>query len=184
MSIEIICWRRLDTPGHDVCRLAQLATGWQVVGTAVFLHEGIPAQLAYQVTCDDAWITQHGQVHGWVGAQAVAFQVARHPDGRWTLNGAAVPNLAACYDLDLGFTPATNLLQLRRIALQVGQATNVPVAWLDLSTKRLDLLEQHYARRSETTYWYDAPRFAYTALLEVAPSGFVVHYPTLWQAEP
>ena len=44
----------------------------------------------------------------------------RSAAGVWTLDGAAVSGLEACVDLDLGFTPATNLLQIRRLALALG----------------------------------------------------------------
>jgi len=85
--------------------------------------------------------------------------------------------------LDLGFTPATNLSQLRRIALAEGQAADVPVAWLDVATGSLVALPQRYERRTASTYWYEAPSVGYADLLEVAPSGFVRRYPGLWEAE-
>lgn len=94
-----------------------------------------------------------------------------------------VPSVEGCSDLDLGFTPATNLLQLRRLALADGQAADVPVAWLDVSAGTLDLLSQRYERRTKGTYWYEAARFDYAALLEVDPSGFIQRYPELWEAE-
>jgi hypothetical protein len=92
--------------------------------------------------------------------------------------------VAGCVDLDLGFTPATNLLQLGRLALTEGQAADAPVAWLDVSAGTLEVLSQRYERRSATTYWYEAPGFGYAGLLEVAPTGFITRYPGLWEAEP
>jgi hypothetical protein len=87
-------------------------------------------------------------------------------------------------DLDLGFTPATNLQQLRRLALAEGQAAEAPVAWLDVLAGSLETVAQRYERRSATTYWYSAPRFDYQALLEVDAAGFIRLYPGLWEAEP
>jgi len=182
VTIAAVLWRRLDVPGHDACRLEQCAGGWRIEGTAVFAENGRPTQLAYQVTCDDGWRTLHGEVHGWAGSERVSFSVARAPDGVWRLNGAPVSGLEGCLDLDYGFTPATNLLQLRRAALAVGQAADVPVAWLDVSAATLDRLEQRYERRREATYWYEAPRFDYAALLELDPAGFVERYPGLWES--
>jgi hypothetical protein len=46
--------------------------------------------------------------------------------------------------MDLGFTPATNLLQLRRPALEPGQAAAAPAAWLDVSAGTLEELTQRY----------------------------------------
>jgi uncharacterized protein len=176
-------WRRLDTPGHDACRLEQRDGAWQLEGTAVFLHQGAPARLDYRVTSDLAWRSQRGEVRGWLGPQAVAIDVARTVGGTWTQGGAVVPGLERCLDLDYGFSPATNILQLRRCDLAVGQAADVPVAWLDpTGSGTLELLPQRYERRTATTTWYDAPSVPYAALLELAPSGFVRLYPGLWEA--
>jgi hypothetical protein len=179
-----ILWRRLDAPGHDACRLEESAAGWVLDGAAVFAEDHVPARLLSRLTFDRSWRTEHGEVRGWIGGRSVELEVAHTGEGAWTLNGAAVQGLRECVDLDLGFTPASNLAQLRRSALAVGQATDVPVAWLDPSAGTLDLLRQRYERRSETSYWYEAPRFDYAALLEVSPPGFIRRYPGLWEAEP
>src|SRR5687768_2176604 len=131
MTRAFALWRRLDTPGHDACTLDDTADGWQLEGTAVFLHEGTPARLTYTVVCDAAWRTSHGHLHGWLGGQSVDVTVVRTTAGVWTLNGKVVPGLESYVDLDLGFTPATNLQQLRRVALADGESADVTVAWLD-----------------------------------------------------
>jgi hypothetical protein len=181
--IASIIWRRLDTPGHDACRLEGSDTGWQLEGTAVFRHKGVPAQLAYRFACDLAWRTRQGRVHGWLGPQSIEFIIDRTTGGMWILNGATISGLGNCVDLDFGFTPATNLLQLRRLALAPGLAADLPVAWLDVSAGTLGVLNQRYERRTEVTYWYEAPKFDYAAMLEVTPAGFIHRYPGLWEAE-
>jgi len=179
-----ILWRRIDSPGHDACRLSRRSDGWQLDGTAVFREDGAPACLTYHVACDRSWRATRGEVRGWLGARGVSFSIVRSPAGVWTLNGNTISDVVGCVDLDLAVTPATNLSQLRRIALAEGQAADVPVAWLDAPAGTLSVLPQRYERRSPTTYWYEAPRFDYEALLEVGESGFVERYPGLWEAEP
>ena len=176
-------WRRLDAAGHDACRLVQQDDGWRLEGAAAFRHEGAPACLAYEVDCDGDWRTRLGVVHGWAGNCPLDFRIARTPEGIWTLNGQDVPHLQGAVDLDLNFTPATNLFQLRRIALQIGQAAEVPVAWLNATVGAMELLRQRYERRAARAYWYEAPRFGYSALLQVSAVGFVEKYPNLWEAE-
>lgn len=184
-----LLWRRLDQPGHDLCRLLRLhageSSGWQLEGAAVFRHSSARhAHLTYRVHCDERWQTQRGFVRGWIGDDLIDRELVRHRDTTWTCDGAAVPGLSACVDLDLGFSPATNLLSLRRLALGIGATADVSAAWLDEDCAGLEELVQRYERRSETTYWYSAPRFAYAALLTITPDGFVSDYPTLWRAEP
>jgi uncharacterized protein len=183
MNVASILWRRLDVPGHDACRLIQRHDGWDVEGTAVFRLDGAPARLDYRVGCDAAWRSRQGHVRGWIGGRSVEHVVARTEVGAWTLDGTGVDAVQHGIDLDFGFTPATNLFQLRRLALAPGQAGDAPAAWLDVSSGTLDLLVQRYECRSNTTYWYEAPRFGYAGLLETDLAGFVHHYPQLWRIE-
>ena len=176
-------WRRLDTPGHDACRLEQLPAGWQLEGTAVFLHEGAPSRLTYRVACDTTWATRHGHVHGWLGDQTVDWTSLRTRHGSWTLNGNAVPGLETFVDLDLSFTPATNLQQLQRVKLADGESADVPVTWLDPTAGTLSELPQRYERRGESAYWYESPSAGYSGLLELAANGFVRTYPGLWEMQ-
>ena len=182
MSDHLAFWRRLDGEGHDACRLMPLDDGWRLAGTAVFQETGRPpACLSYEVDCDGLWRTRRGSVRGWVGERLVDGQIVKAADGAWIFNGQQVPGLERCLDLDLGFTPATNLFQLRRVALAVGDAAEVPVAWLDAGADTLELLLQRYERRDEAAYWYEAQRFDYQALLWIEASGFVGDYPGLWR---
>ena len=183
MTTHLALWRRLDTRGHDACRLTAVADGWRLEGTAVYRLDREPATLQYRVACDGAWHTREGAVHGWVGGREIAVEVERRGEGQWYLNGVTHPGLEGCVDLDFGFTPATNALQLRRVALGVGASADVPVAWLDVPSGALSRLDQHYRCVAEDAYAYSAPRFGYRAVLEVASSGFVRRYPDLWEAE-
>ena len=177
-------WRRLDTPGYDAAWLEQSPTGWTLRGTAVFLHANGPACLTYEVTCAADWTTTRGSVRGSLGAAAVHYDVVRGITG-WTLNGQRVPDIDDIVDLDLGFTPATNFLQLSRIGLAVGASTAFDVAWLEGECTSGDLvrLPQRYERRTLDSYWYESPATGYAALLVVGCDGFTRQYPGLWDAE-
>ena len=179
MTEAMALWRRLEIPGHDACRLVQGERGWLLDGHNV--SRG-PAAIAYSVECDEQWRSQRGRISGWTAAGAVDVTIERDGD-LWLFNGAPVPGLDDCIDIDFGFTPATNFLQLRRIALQIGQSAEVPVVWFDLGETTLRRVDQRYDRRSKNTYWYESPSFSYAASLELATNGFVRRYPELWELE-
>ena len=181
MTLDEILWRRLDAPGHDSCRLSRNDAGWVLEGTAVFSENSIPAMLGYQVVANSMWCTIQAHIHGWLGEQDIDLRVTRTRDGNWMLDGTAVPGLEANFDLDLSFTPATNLLQLRRVSMPEGDVMDLPVAWLDVASATLTCLPQRYERRAATSYWYEAP--GYSGLLKVRASGFILQYPGLWEAE-
>jgi uncharacterized protein len=176
-------WRRLDTPGHDAAHVSRTADGWHLEGVAVFAHEHGPARLLYSVDCAPDWQTRRGGVTGWIGDQRIEVDVRRTDAGQWLLDGRVVDGLEACVDVDFGFTPATNFLQLRRVGLSVGDAADFPVAWMDVPDPSLTPLPQRYAKKSDTLYWYESPQGPYEAVLELAESGFVRDYPGLWVME-
>jgi hypothetical protein len=175
-------WVRLDVRGSDACELTPDGAGWRLFGTAEFEDPRGDARLAYAVSADSAWRTVGGTVQGTVGRSRVAVSIERGARGDWTLNGRSVPALRGIVDLDLGFTPATNLFPLRRLALRPGEGANAEAALLDEATWTLRRLRQRYERRGETGWWYESPDAEYAALLQVNPDGFVVDYPGLWRS--
>ena len=183
MTDAIAFWRRLDTPGHDACRLVQLDDGWALEGTAVCREVTGVAHLTYRAACDGQWRSRGGHVRGWIGERDVDVTITRESDGTWMQNGTAVPRVHACADLDFGFTPATNLFALRRLALSIGEAADAPAAWFDPSTRAVTILPQRYARRSKDAYWYESPTAGYAAELLVDATGFTRLYPDLWVME-
>ncbi len=136
--------------------------------------------VAYQVRVDARLETTRGALSGFLGDAMVRHEILRDENG-WRLNGVPVQGMEHLLDLDFGFTPATNVLQLMRMSLPLGGKAEVPVAWLDLDSVALTELPQTYERRGDAAYWYEAPTVPYRALLEIAPNGFVRSYPGLWR---
>lgn len=178
-----ILWRGLDPPGRDACRLSTSDSGHRLAGTAVFAPDGKPCHLRYEVECDAAWRTRAGRVEGWIGDESVEMAVVALPGARWEVNGVECAAVADCTDLDLGFTPATNLIALRRLNLWVGEEAEAPAAWIDFPTLEWKRLAQWYRRLSDEEYAYRSPDAGYAATLLVTPAGFVARYPGLWERE-
>jgi hypothetical protein len=53
MATVSVVWRRLDGPGHDVCRVDRHGSGWRLEGSAAFIADDLPAMLAYTLDCDN-----------------------------------------------------------------------------------------------------------------------------------
>jgi hypothetical protein len=179
---EFALWRRLDVPGHDAALLTRSDSGWSLRGAAIFKHRDGPACINYLVDVDASWRTERGRVQGFLAGRSLDHIINRQPDG-WHLDGVLIRGLEHLRDIDYGFTPATNLLQLRGIVTSPGQAVDLPVAWFDLDSATLTELPQRYERLSETTYYYQAPTVPYQGLLELSQNGFVKTYPQLWELE-
>src|SRR5574342_300703 len=115
MSYQTILWRRLDQPGHESARLWPQGSSWHVAGTAVFAYDLQPCRLDYELMCDADWHTRSGRVTGWVGDMTVELEITVDAAQRWQFNGKEILAVVGCLDLDLNFSPSTNLLPIRRL---------------------------------------------------------------------
>lgn len=149
----------------------------------MFAHEGAPCHLAYAVRTDSAWITTAATVTGWVGSEAVDARVRAEGRGAWTLNGSPIPEVAGCIDVDLNFSPATNILPVRRLGLAEGDSAAVRAAWLRFPGFALEPLEQTYRRDGAGTYHYESAGGRFRRTLKVDETGLVVDYPGIWIEE-
>jgi uncharacterized protein len=183
LPVHTVLWRRLDQPGHDAARLVQHAPFWQLGGTAVFSEDRRICRLEYQVVCDAGWRTLHAKVTGWIDSQPVKLELYTDTARRWSINGHEAAEVAGCVDIDLSFTPATNTIPIRRLALNPGERAEVRSAWLRFPELTLEPLVQSYARTGDSSYHYESPRDQFTADLEVGEAGLVLRYPPLWEGE-
>jgi len=180
---ESILWKRTDIPGHEVAEQRQTAHGWQLRGVAVFAHAERPCRLEYDIRCDQTWQTELVTLVGNVGDRAIAMELLRNPAGEWSMHGSKVWELTDCDDVDLNFSPSTNMLPIRRLALAVGENARVRAAWVRFPSFALEVLEQTYTRVAPETYRYESANGKFRRDLKVDAAGFVLEYPDFWRAE-
>jgi len=178
-----ILWRRLDRPGHEFAELRQQESTWLLIGVALFDHDKQPCRLEYQITCDQNWSTLSAKVAGQVGKRSIEVKISAGADGTWRLNDELCAPVAGCKDVDLNFSPSTNLLPVQRLNLRIGQESTVRAAWLRFPSFALEPLEQTYRRISKRTYRYESAGGKFVAELQVHESGFPLQYGNIWSAE-
>ena len=176
MTMRQILWQWVDRPGHEAARV----TNGSLAGMSVFAHDANPVSLEYEISCDADWRTTEARVRGWVGERRIDVDI-RVDDGIWTMNGIEVEALRGCIDIDLNFSPVTNLLPIRRLDLKAGDAQLVTAAWLRFPSFALEPLAQRYTRVDETHYLYQSLASGFEALLEVDEFGLVIDYPGVWR---
>lgn len=181
--IHSILWRGLYFRGHEACRLRQQAGEWHLEGTAVFLSDDRPCRLSYLIACDSSWKTLRASVSGWVGDDDVQMMITVDAHRRWELNGTHVSAVDGCIDLDLNFSPVTNLLPIRRLNLGIGEKADVKAAWLRFPSFELEPLPQVYTRLDEFRYRFASSDGEFVRELSVNEVGFVTDYPGFWTTD-
>jgi hypothetical protein len=174
-------WRRVGCPGLERFELRRENTGWSLGGTVVLVHEGEAAEARYAVACDGSWRTRWAEVTCTCGAATRTLELTVTGD-RWLEAGREHREVRGAVDVDLGWTPATNTLPIRRLGLRPGQRSGiVTAAWVRFPTLQLEPLPQEYERLDERRYRYTSGGGIFSAELSVDEEGLVVDYGDLWE---
>jgi len=179
--IRAVLWQRVQGTGLERFELLQDPDGWVLRGAILALEKQGPAQANYEILCDAAWHTLRAVVslRDGIHDRSLALTVE---DGRWVENGNERPAVRGCIDIDLGWSPSTNTLPIRRLGLAVGQKSGpVTAAWVRFPELTLEPLPQEYERLAERRYRYSSRGGAFTAELEIDEDGLVVDYQGIWR---
>ena len=176
-----VFWRNLQTDGSEYCSLFQVAQGWMLKGTAISLtSERVPILAEYEIVADESWQTRSVAVRTLSGAESKTLRLITELPGHWQAHGKAVPQYNGCIDVDLGISPSTNTLPIRRLNLAIGQSEDVTAAWVRFPDLALEPLPQRYTRLNEDRYQYESAS-GFQTELTVDENGLVVVYDKGWE---
>jgi hypothetical protein len=176
----VVMWRRIDQPGHEVMRFTAAPAGATIEGFVAYREDERPIGLRYLVEIGDDWTTSSAVIEGHAQGRPFAHRIERTPQA-WALDGVAQEGLTDIPHLDLGFTPATNMPQLRHASLGEREAITFDVAWFDIGRSCLERLSQTYRKVADGRFAYESPATGYAAELRLADDGFTIVYPGLWE---
>lgn len=180
-GVTDVLWHSPQLQSSERCTLADHPEGHSLTGVVVVPINGQPAVLRYQVAVDPQWRTQHVEIV--ITDDGGERRIAMNTDGsgHWLVNGLTAADLDSCTDVDLGWTPATNTLPMRRLNLKVGEAASITAAWVRFPELVIEPNVQTYDRLGERRWRYSSGTFA--ADLEVDPECLVLRYGAdLWTA--
>jgi len=193
-------WRRLDAAGAEQVLFSDRG-GLHARGTMVSAVP-VPFVCRYDLYTDDAWVSARLEASvegaGFVrqtrleraagrwrvtateqGDLDAALRAAGHP--RAGLPGSTEPDrLAPALDIDLGSSPLTNTLPIRRLGLleaPVGSVHTQTMAWVLVPSLEVIANEQTYTVLGSGKIRYSSGTFS--AELSLDAEGYVTHYPGL-----
>lgn len=195
-----LLWRRTDTTGTELAlvddRRGLVARGF------VTAADPIPHVCRYELTTDQTWATVRLEVTA-EGAGWLRTARLERAAGRWRVTTAEQGNLdsvlraaghpptglpgteepdrlSAALDIDLGRSPLTNTLPIRRLGLTsapAGTARAIVAAWVLVPSLRVLPSDQEYTVLDGGRVRYSSAGF--TADLTVDADGYVTDYPGL-----
>jgi hypothetical protein len=120
-------------------------------------------------------------VWGWTDAGTLERRLTAIAIGKWAVHDREIPELAGCLDIDLKSSACTNRMPVRRLDLDVGEATAAPAVYIRAHGLGVERLEQDYCRiggeGDRRRFRYRAPAFDGEELLVYDRCGLVLDYP-------
>jgi uncharacterized protein len=175
MTTRRVAWRRSHgVEADELCTLTVRDNGLSLVGTVLGAEEGRPVRVEYRVLADRAGLTTAAHVRDLRGFETRTIALERDAKERWTVDGAAKRALKGCTDIDLGCSPSTNTLPIRRLRLGIGASHTIQAAWVRFPELVVVKAAQTYTRLDEFTYRYASGTFE--AELTVDDDGLVTAY--------
>ena len=175
MTTRRVAWRRSDEVEADEhCTLTLRDTGLSLVGTVLGSEAGLPVRVEYRVLTDREGMTTAAHARDLRGFETRTITLERNAKGSWTVDGVAARALKGCTDVDLGCSPSTNTLPIRRLRLGIGTSQVIQAAWVRFPELTVVKAAQTYTRLDEFTYHYASGTFE--ADLTVDEDGLVAGY--------
>jgi uncharacterized protein len=191
--VRTVLWQRIDSPGSEWCALEREPEGWRVRGIVLAAVDTVPVLVQYAVVLASDWSTRAVEIVMRSGdaSQPRELRLTVDPEQRWQIEREPAPDtsmpqddlmaLHGLTDVDLGITPATNTLPIRRLDPAIGEAVAVTATWVRFPELTIEPLPQTYTRLAERRYRYESAGGAFVAEIEVDDLGLVTTYEGGWQ---
>jgi hypothetical protein len=169
-----IVWRRVDAPTFETCLVH--FDRREAEGVVAGMLGAEPLALRWRVGWDEAWRTRRAQVER-LDRRGAEVVLAADPAGTWfDAAGRHLAALEGCLDVDIGATPFTNTLAIRRLALTVGGSAEITVAYVAVPALTVAPAAQRYTRLADDRYRYEGLFRSFTGELLVDAEGLVRTY--------
>jgi hypothetical protein len=166
--------------GFEVAFFEQLPDGFLFEGTTA-AFEDEPWAVSYLLSVGTDWAAREGRVTSRTRSGTRQTEIRFDPEGGWSVDGRARPDLDGCLDIDLESSAVTNAFPVHRLALKVGDEADAPAAFVRAVDLSVEPLDQRYRRlpdlNGQHRFHYESPAFHFECELRYDSSGLVIDYP-------
>ena len=176
--MSTILWQDTSNGALDRCQLHATSGGLRLAGTVLTAAHGDPLEVRYLVLTEESGLTRRVELDLNNGSSRRVLSA--DGAGRWHWEGdPELTEVAGALDVDLTVTPATNTLPIRRLGLDVGQAVDLRMAWVQFPGLEVIPSEQRYERLTADRWRFSTGDFQ--AELVVDHNGLVLDYGGLFR---
>ncbi|WP_117593901.1 putative glycolipid-binding domain-containing protein [Haloprofundus halophilus] len=149
------------------------------------VDEGGRFRIRYALDCDADGRVRSVSVESFDGE--AGLELAADGEGRWTDgDGAPIPELDGCLDVDISATPFTNALPIRRLNLASGESATLSMVYVSVPAFEVSAVQQRYTCLDPVDadggrFRYESLTSGFSAEIPVDSEGVVRDYPDLFR---
>jgi uncharacterized protein len=181
-SETYILWHCASLASSEYASLSNHDNGHRLQGLTVMPLEGRPCHIEYAVAVDVAWLPNFVTATITTPTQIRTRHLERDANGHWRLDGDVAAYLDGCTDVDLGWTPATNTVPIRRLDLAVGHTETISAAWIRFPELDVVVSPQRYSRLADDCWRYQSGQYDFALTTDVATGLVLAYGDDLWRA--
>lgn len=176
-----ILWDGLQNDTDEHCAVSFFESGIVVRSEIEGWAGTVPVYADYTLRLDLRWRVQQMDIDFHVSDTKHSHSLRRDAEGNWTDgSGKEYHEFKGCKYVDISLTPLTNTLPVNGMAMCIGHSAAIDVVYIDIIENKIYKDTQHYTRIDNHTYRFENNNGSFTADIEVDDTGFVVHYPQLF----
>jgi len=177
-----ILWRSASLASSEYASLSSRDNGYRLDGLTVMPLEDRPCHIEYTVAVDAAWSPNVVTATITTPTQIRTHHLERKANGQWRLDGQEAGYLDGCTDVDLGWTPATNTVPIRRLDLAIGDTETISAAWIRFPELDVVVSRQRYTRLADDCWRYQSGEYDFALTTDVATGLVLAYGDDLWRA--
>ncbi len=187
IRVSAAVWRCHEPKSLELATIDRTDHGYELSGDVAVDENNKPSTFNYRINVDLTWATRAVSVtvkRG--GALRGQLQLEVNEFREWSIRRAPgapfihQPEFDGLVDIDLGCTPATNLLPIRRFDLAIGESREATAVWITFPGLEIQKLPQRYTRLTAREYRYESFLTGFEAVLQVDDFGVVDRYADVW----
>jgi hypothetical protein len=183
--VAVVRWQAWEGRGLEHCVWKEDAQGVVLEGAVAGARNGSYGG-HYLVRADADFRTREVHVR-YVGGPSLHVESDGSGNWRDVPGNRILSALRGCIDVDIGITPATNTLPIKRLKLKAQESRDIVVAYVplpeevdgDFLPRRAD--QRYTCLTPDRRYRYESLFRAFTAELEIDEAGLVIDYPDMFR---
>lgn len=176
---KTLIWKNINEEGLEHCEI-DLYPITKINGKVISIYNNKPLFVEYEVLCENNGATKEVNIRRNFDGISKTINIRKEKNDIWYLNDKEIKECKGLKDIDIGITPSTNLLPIRRLNLSIGERKEVTALWVRFPDLTLAPLKQAYERLDANKYEYESVDSGYKAILLVDESSIVIDYKDEW----